>query len=176
MKFQPEAAGDAAEALLEVRDLPHPRFLLDDLQDTKGFDVLGDAEKTVWLVDRCGYFLGMDYLYRFDSEEEGDRLQEMQEALVRVSATKTAAKLEAYMKLYGPNGPPSTVAERAKIVESKGDEWGLSISALEDLYNSWEDVTSLAIQYELQHASQFHKASEIRKILGRPTQPSLLNR
>ncbi len=176
MKSQPEVAGDAAEALLEIRDLPHPRFLLDDLQNEKGFDVLSDAEKAVWLVDRCGYYLGMDYLYRFDEEVEGDRLQEMQHALARVGATKTAAKLEAYMELYGPDGPPSTVAEREKIAEAKGEEWGQSVSALKEIHNSWEDVTALAMQYELRHAEQFHKASEIRKILDRPERPSLFNR
>ncbi len=173
---QAEVVPTAAEALLEVRDLPHPRFLLDDLQDRLGLDALGDTEKTVWLADRCGYLLSVDYLYRFDSEEEGNRLQEMHHALVSVGAAKAAARLMAYMELYGPVGPPATVAQRSKIAEAKGDDWGRSIAELEELHDGWEDITHLAIRYELRHGERFHKASEIRKILKRPEGPSMFNR
>ncbi len=100
----------------------------------------------------------------------------MHEALVGVGATKTAAKLHAYMKLYGSDGPPATTAERRTIAESMGEAWDQSIEALAELHNNWEDVTTLAIQYELRHGEQFHKASEIRMLLSRPGGPSAFNR
>ena len=176
VETQPSVAGEAAEALLELRDLPHPRFLLDDLQGRLGLAALGEAERIAWHADCCGYFLGMDFLYRFDSEEEGDQLCEMHQAVVQVGAAKTAAKLKAYMDLYGPEGPPATVAERHSIATSKGEAWNESIMSLDQLHDTWEDVTSLAIQYILRHSEQFHSASEIRTILNRPNEPSALNR
>lgn len=176
VETKPSVALEAAEALLELRDLPHPRYLLDDLRDSRGFVALSEAEKIVWHADHCGYLLGMDYLDRFDSEEEGDHLGEMHHALVEVGAVKAAAKLGAYMDLYGPNGPPANVADRRSIASSKGEAWGEALNALDELHDSWEDITSLAIQYELRHGGQFHKASEIRKLLNRPDRPSALNR
>lgn len=177
MKTQPPfVVAQAAEALLEVRDLPHPRYLLNHLQSSQGFGVLNDFEKAVWLADQCGYYLGMDYLYLFESEEEGNRLQEMHEALVRVGAIKAATMLEAYIKLYGPDGPSKNVVERMKFAEAKGEEaWNESITAIKNP-DGWEEITELAIQYELKHGDQFRKASEIRKILNYPEKSSAFNR
>lgn len=176
VETHPSVALEAAEALLELMELPHPRYLLDDLRDSRGFVALSESEKIVWHADHCGYLLEMDYLDRFDSEEEGNHLGEMHHALVQVGAAKAAAKLGAYMDLYGPNGPPANVADRRNIASSKGEAWGKAVNALDELHDSWEDVTCLAIQYELRHSGQFHKASEIRKLLNRPDKPSALNR
>lgn len=176
MESQSHVAELAADALLELKDLPHPRHLLDDLQRHLGFDTLSEAEKIVWHADQCGYFLGMDYLYRFEAEKEGDQLCEMLEALIQVGAEKAAAKLKAYMDLYGPEGPPRNVLERSRIASSQGEAWNQSIMSLNELHDSYENITLLAIQYELRHSGQFHKASEIRKILNRPDKPSELNR
>ena len=101
----------------------------------------------------------------------------MHEALVCVGATKAAEKLEDYIKLYGPGGPPATVAERIKFTTSKGDDsWRHLVTEIDHKHGNWEDITTLAMQYELRNAGQFHKASEIRKILDRPERPSSLNR
>lgn len=176
MEAQPDAAGDAAEALLEAKDLPHPIFLLDDLKHRSGFNALSEAEKTVWLAVQCGYYLRNDYLYRFDSEEEGDQLREMRDAVARVGAKKTAALLEAYMNLYGPDGPSATTEERREFARSKGEEWERQVSELAEK-REWDgDILTLAMQYELRHGGEFHKASEIRKIIGRPQLISPMNR
>lgn len=176
IQTQPRVALEAAETLLELRDLPHPRYLLDDLRSSRGFTAMSEAEGIVWQADHCGYLLEMDYLYRFDSEAEGDQLLEMQQAMVRVGAAKAAAKLKAYMDLYGPEGPPANVTERTRIASSKGEAWIQSVMLLDETHDSWEDITLLAIQFELQHGGEFHKASEIRKILNRPDAPSAFNR
>lgn len=96
---------DAENALLRVRDLPHPRYLLDDLKERIGMEHLGEEERTVWLADQCAYFLEMDKLWDSHWSEDGDLLVEMHEALVKVGAPKAAAILHACIALYGPDGP-----------------------------------------------------------------------
>lgn len=177
METQPQFTSDAAEALLEVRDLPHPRLLLDDLQSHLGFDSLSDEEKTAWLADHCGYLLGVDALWDFHLDERGNRLREMHEALTKVGAKRAAAILDSYLKLYGPDGPPPTVEERKKIVDTMGEEaWDRAVSEIRQNYDGWEDITDLSMQYELRHATNFRKANEIRMLLERPEKPSLFNR
>lgn len=176
METHVTVAEEAAEALLELKDLPHPRFLLNDLQHSLGFAALNEAERIVWHADQCAYLLQMDYLSRFEEEEEGDHLREMHAALIQVGAANAATNLKAYMDLYGPNGPPTNVEERSRIASSRGEEWNASIMALDEMHDPDENITLLAIQYELRHCTQFHKASEIRKILNRPDKPSALNR
>ncbi len=174
METHATVAEEAAEALLELKDLPHPRFLLDDLQHSLGFAALNEAERVAWHADQCAYLLQMDYLSRFEDEEEGDHLREMHAALIQVGAAKASTKLKAYMDLYGPDGPPTNVEERSRIASSRGEEWNASIVALNEPHGSYENITLLAIQYELRHSTQFHKASEIRKILNHPDKPSAL--
>ncbi len=166
----------AAEAMLQVRDLPHPRHLLSDLQEEVGFDALSDDEKTVWLADNGDYLLETDKLYDAEWSEEGNQLKEMHEAILKVGGVRAAAIIKSYMNLYGPDGPSPIMEERKRFVETMGDAW---IEAFRDgvkLDEGWEEISLLAIRFELEHPDRIRKASEIRKILNRPDEPGLFNR
>ncbi len=156
---------EAGEALLELKDLPHPVFSLDEFKSRVGFDALSEAEKTVWLACHCGWLIRPDNMYQLHSDEDGHRLAGMHKAVLQVGAPKAAARLKAYMDLYGPNGIPKSAEDRSKIASANVEEWNHSIDVIERTHDSWEALTCLAIQYELRHSEQFHKKCEIRRIL-----------
>lgn len=68
-----DKAVEAAETLLGLEDLPHPRFAVDDRVESLGFDVVSEREKTVWLVDNCYiYPLSCNPLIVFFQEKYAD--------------------------------------------------------------------------------------------------------
>lgn len=157
---------EAAETLLLVHDLPHPVFSLSDLEEKIGLEALTPSEKTVWLVTQYNYLMSLEGLSRFDWDEPTHRIKEMCGALKEVGCPKHATRLEAYMALYGADGPPPTAAERSNFVENAGETWQAAVDSLYELHDKLEHAELMALRFELNHSDQFRKRSEIREILG----------
>lgn len=162
MNTQPEAAVTAAEALLHLRDLPHPRFTLDDWCSKAGLDALSQAEQTAWLVDQYNYRMSCGGLDALEYNVEDGHLPLMHEALLKIGAVRAAARLREYMALYGPEGPAFTEAARAQQIAAQGEAWGSAREAIVQKYPDLEATELLVLQYELDHADQFRKLSELR--------------
>lgn len=165
MRRETAIAEEAAEALLQIYDLPHPRFSLNDLEDHLGIAALTPAERTVCLVDQYNYLMSCKYLSELGGEEEGDQMKEMMEALQEVGARNHSVRLAAYMALFGPEGPPPTAADRMAIIEKAGNSWESAVEQITAQHDRLEHAGLLALRFEIDHADQFRKRSEIRKIL-----------
>ncbi|MCW0221413.1 MAG: DMP19 family protein, partial [Prosthecobacter sp.] len=156
---------DAAETLLRVRDLPHPCFLLADWEDKAGLEALSLEEQTVRLVYEYVYRMSCGGLSALEYNVDDGHLPLMEEALLRIGAEKSASRLREYLALYGPSGPAVSTAEQAKQIKSYGDRWSQDVEAIRDKYQTLEDVTLLALKYQILNASAFKSASKIRELL-----------
>jgi hypothetical protein len=158
---------EAAETLLLIHDLPHPVFSLSDLEEKIGLEALTPSEKTVRLVTQYNYFMSLEGLSRFDWDEPTHRIKEMCVALKEVGCPKHATRLEAYLALYGSEGPPATASERSKIVENACETWQAAVESLYQQHDKLEHAELMALRFELNHSDQFRKRSEIRELLSK---------
>lgn len=152
-----EAGALAAEALLELRKLPHPRFHIWDKEEKLGRAALSPFERTVWLVDLYNYGIDCGGLATFEHDEKGDHLPEMIAALRTVGSHYNADRLEAFCKLFGPGGPPRDEATRSDFVHAQGEEWMLRRGKLEDEYSKYEDTKKIVLKYILDNARHFER-------------------
>ena len=149
----------------QIYDLPHPRFSLNDLEEKYGLAALTSAEKTVRLVDHYNYLMSCRYLSELGGDEDGHQMTEMSEALREVGACNHSTRLEAYMNLFGRDGPLPTLADRMAIIEKAGDSWESAVEKITAQHDRLEHAELLVLRFEIDHADQFRKRSEIRKIL-----------
>ncbi len=165
MRGETALAEEAAQALLQIYDLPHPRFSLNDLENKVGIAALNPAERTVRLVDHYNYLMNHTYLHELGSDERGDQMKEMSDALQEVGACNHSIRLAAYMALFGPEGPPSTPADRMAIIEKAGSSWESAVEKITAQHDRFEHAELLVLRFEIDHGDQFRKRSEIQKIL-----------
>jgi hypothetical protein len=167
METQPALELDAAEMLLQIHDLPHPVFMLDDAREKLGIDNLNEAEQTVWLVSQWCYLVSrVQELPEIGCDERGDDLSAMQPALERVGAVKSAAIWQRYLALYGPSGPAPTAAGRIKQMAAHQEAWDPTVAKiLQPLQECNESVKLLGFKYELLHGEQIRKRSELSALL-----------
>jgi hypothetical protein len=167
MQSQPALALDAAEVLLQIHDLPHPVFVLDDARERLGLDNLSEPEQTVWLVSQWCYLVSrVEELPEIGCDERGDDLSAMLPALQRVGAVKSAEIWQRYLALYGPSGPAPTAAGRINQMAAHQDEWDTTVAkVLAPLQDCNERVKLLGFKYELLHRAQIRKRSELSTLL-----------
>jgi hypothetical protein len=149
-----EFAVDAAETLLQARDLPHPVFYLDDLEHKVGLAGLSSDEKIVWLVSRYVYWMGMGDLHGVPEDEDSALMSMIPEALNRVGAPKHAGRFSAFVAI-------------CKLQPERGESWTEEVERLMTEHNDLEpNPNLLALEFELQHRNTIRKSSEIRVLLG----------
>ena len=156
-------AMDAAEALLEIDNLPHPRFGVDDFVAAEGFANVPPEVQTVWLVDShyC-YPLSCGSLVRFFKGESGDRFAEVVDALERIGAKRHAMRLRAAGALFGPGGPSRESDLRNERIAVMNPPLE---GALETLINEWsrlEPEALLNLRYMITNASVFRALKDTR--------------
>jgi hypothetical protein len=152
-----DVATSAAEVLLEMRGLPHPRFRLSDKAEKDGGAALNFHERAAWMVDLYNYGISCGGLYTFEYHETGNHLIEMVAALREIGSAYNAGRLEAFCALFGPTGPPKDACSRSDYVESRREEWNEAREALEDCFGEYEDTRWLLLHYILNHAEHFDR-------------------
>ena len=152
-----EASSLAAEVLLEMRELPHPRFQLSDKADRDGGASLNAHERAAWLVDRYNYAIYCGGLATFEDDEVGNVLPEIVAALREVGSAYNARRLEAFCALFGPGGPPRDHLARSQYVENRGEDWINAREEMEQVFTEFEDTEWLLLRYILDHPEHFDK-------------------
>ncbi len=152
-----DKAVEAAETLLGLEDLPHPRFAIDARVSRLGYDQVGGAEQTVWLVDHCYiYPLSCNPLIVFFEEEYADRFHAVIAALLEIGASNHSVWLTQAGKLFGEGGPGKSPEEREKQIEvmhpSASEVFEVFEGNATDLP---ENVRLLNLIYVLEHADEF---------------------
>ncbi|WP_156345843.1 DMP19 family protein [Verrucomicrobium spinosum] len=152
-----EASALAAEVLLKMRELPHPRFQLSDKAEKDGGASLNAHERAAWLVDRYNYAISCGGLATFEHDEVGNFLPEIIAALREVGSAYNARRLEAFCVLFGPGGPPRDHLARSQYVESRGEDWIAAREGLDEMFTEFEDTEWLLLKYVLDHPDHFDK-------------------
>ncbi|WP_038166658.1 DUF4375 domain-containing protein [Verrucomicrobium sp. BvORR106] len=152
-----EASSVAAEVLLEMRELPHPRFQLSDKAEKNGGASLNAHERAAWLVERYNYAIDCGGLVTFEHDEVGNFLPEIIAALREVRSDYNARRLEAFCALFGPGGPPRDLASRSQYVTSRGEDWIDARDGVHEAFTEFEDTEWLLLKYVLDHPNHFDK-------------------
>lgn len=153
-----EVATKAAEALLELRDLPHPRGSLVDRSEDNGPESLNRHELTAHLADMFGYYVGNRF---YDSllEEFGHLLPRMAEALTCVGAIRGAELISKIVAELPPAGLPGDKQGRYAAVRELPVEVRQAIVRLVNAhYFSDGDPCLLSMKYILANESGFRPA------------------
>ncbi|QIF00261.1 hypothetical protein [Roseimicrobium sp. ORNL1] len=151
----------AAENLLSLRNLPHPRFTLSDRVDKSGLESLSHEERTVWLVDRYNYAMSVGVTTQLDDDDFVPLISSIITALREVDAPKAAIRLTRLAELYWPEGPSPGRDPVSRLIEAHGDDWHELVDAIVEEHQPLEDTSLLALTYELKHADCFQKKSAI---------------
>jgi hypothetical protein len=152
-----DKAVEAAESLLGLEDLPHPRFAIDARVARLSLGGVGAKERTVWLVDRCYiYPLSCSPLITFFEEDYADCFEAIIAALQTIGALKHAGWLAEAGALFGKDGPGRSPQERALQMAAMLHSASERFQAFEDEKPTiHEDVKLLNLIYVLDHASEF---------------------
>lgn len=152
-----EVSANASEVLLQMRELPHPRFQLSDKAAKDEGASLNKYERAAWLVDRYNYAIYCGGLGTFEDEEVGNHLPEIISALREVGSTYNARRLEAFCELFGPEGPPRDHLARSQYVENRGEAWIQAREEMESKFEEFEDTNRLLLKFVLDHPDHFDK-------------------
>lgn len=152
----------AAEALLGLEGLPHPRYAIDDRVGHLGLDFVGDAEKVVWLVDSCYiYPLSCNPLPVYFEENYADHFDSVVGALIEVDAASHAAWLADAGKLFGESGPGKNPEVRAGQMKAmRPSAYEVLEAFAENSDHLRENVELLILIYILEHPDQFPRSHD----------------
>lgn len=154
---------EAAECLLGVEELPHPRYAIDARVSRMGLAAVSPAEQVVWVVDSCYlYPLSFNPFYVFFEEDYADRFDEIVSALRAIGAIGRAEWLEGAGALLGPEGPGKTAAERSSQMDKMQPSAGEVFEAYAAAWSGvLENVDLLNLIYILEHAAEFPRGLSV---------------
>ncbi len=155
-----DASRRAAEALLELENLPHPRFGLDYFVCKHGLEGAPVEFRQVWLVDsHYVYPTSVDSLHCIFECESGDYFNAIVEGLEAIGAIQHAKRLRAAGSVFGLDGPPSDQAQRLEMINSMNPSLCEAVDALCNDWPDLEDDELLNLRYVLAHANVFRTIS-----------------
>lgn len=157
------AAMAAAEALLELENLPHPRFGIADHVERTGPDVVAPEIRTVWIIDA-------HYCYPISIGMPGDiggpesiaYSQELPAALEVIGASRHAECVRALLVEPGLAESPRTPHQddaTAPHNDEAGSEW------FDEVYTKTpdlEDLPLLLLRYIIDHPDAFRSICQSR--------------
>lgn len=159
MNSQSEEAELAAEALLELRGLPHPVGGLIDKRDKLGHENLNTEERIVCLAQAFSYYVSHQFSESL-LEEEGHNLREMADALRRIKAPRSAQLIDKIISLLPSGDLPADADQRESILRTHPSNWRDQISELIANHEyDGEYPFLLALKYELAHSDSFRSKS-----------------
>lgn len=159
MNSQSEEAELAAEALLELRGLPHPLGGLIDKRDKLGHENLNAEERTVCLAQAFNYHVSHQFSESL-LEDEGHNLRKMADALRRIGAPRAAQLIDKITTLLPSGDLPADADQRESILRDHPRNWSNQISELIDDHEyDGEYPFLLALKYELAHPDSFRSKS-----------------
>jgi hypothetical protein len=150
-------ASSAAEVLLDLYHLPHPRGSLMDWGDEDGIASLSNAERVTYLVDRFGYAVELRGAHVI-LEDLGHVLPQVAEALRLAGLPRGAKLVEKMESLLPQEGLPHDAKARSDFL--KGDETDLEgqvVGLMEAHDHGGEDYWLGALRYELAHKDGFRR-------------------
>ena len=138
----------AANALIELKNLPHPLGSLIDLEHEQ----LGPEERVARLTQYFGYYRNYMFAYAL-LEEEGHRLEEMETALQITGAPKSANVVGKIRSILPKEGLPADAESRKGMVRNTvPDMESAVLSILEQADTSAENHLLLSMRHILAHA------------------------
>ncbi len=147
----------AAEALIELHDLPHPRGSLMDWVDEDGLECLSPDEATTYLADRCSYYVAHQLADTL-LEDSGAELPQMRDALLRVGAPGGAELIEKIIAVLPPGGLPKDKDERLAYLRGEGHELEHVVFRLmHDHDYRREEIHLLALRHAVEHRAGFRR-------------------
>lgn len=151
----PDDAALAAEALIELKNLHHPRGSILDRAYDMGLDALPPEHRVMHLADMFGYHAEIDSDHGL-IEDYGNRLPEMASALEIVGAARSAQIVHDVIRLTTPEmrSPQREVRKKAYSEMSETNPRAIS-DVLDRVDERVEHVWLKVLAYILQHEQAF---------------------